>query len=577
MLPLIPTIPLCPIILCIVIHFHQHIRLKWCHHLPLSGFTCCGIILRAHFDFFPISFLLYMIMVVIASVLVIVKFMNHNSNPSTRLSEICFASGIDLYLYCLIILLSLWDSLFSFYRYYTTRALAIYLHSIKICSVLKAFSFYIIVFIVLFMLQTRLYYYIFAPILVSHLIINIYWILNTTRIIMNTAKHSHVANQKAEVQFFHNVVVMRSLSILSALCSTVYIALFMMTSTMDIVYYFPLIWSVSTTLFTFNFVRNRQLMRRMAHTMHKCTICTPDVSFVVYVEGVDDKQTQKQIRQMQKQKTPLSVPIINDSCHTTVPNKSHSTGNLRSFLPKGKLNLLPLQNNVNDTRSINTSPSYITPSSASPMPMETPLSVLKDDGTIYCGTNGEFPVLHINVTPAAREAGTPDSYIDIDGQLSPDIPMHFNSLKDGVKSHSCQELQIYSELETVHPLDALIKPIRIHPPPVLMRAWTVTKPPANSASPDNKLGLLDIPETPASLRHIPVRYPKRNHLALDIDPVNTRSLPARIMHQNQNSANTGHHRSSRSKDHLCKMERQTSISSVMHLFVAQGFCDGLTE
>ena len=73
-----------------------------------------------------------------------------------------------------IMVLALWESLFSFYRYYTT------MHSLKSLEVpsaihvLAVFSIYAVVFMVIFLATMHLYYFIFPLVILCHFLFNMY-------------------------------------------------------------------------------------------------------------------------------------------------------------------------------------------------------------------------------------------------------------------------------------------------------------------------------------------------------------------------------------------------------------------
>merc|ERR1740123_1844846 len=93
---------------------------------------CCIIgIDEETFDFFPVSFILYLTFLIILSLIIILKsnIKQHNLDSDYLL------------LYAMLII-SIWDSLFSFYRYSTTAFCAKHFELLSMKKVLKYFSFY---------------------------------------------------------------------------------------------------------------------------------------------------------------------------------------------------------------------------------------------------------------------------------------------------------------------------------------------------------------------------------------------------------------------------------------------------
>ena len=166
-----------------------------------------------NFDFFPVSFVSYLIFIVIITGFILYKLfeIEVNNNHYTSYSEWdCIKNMISaliskyktnesflklnlshfgikydydkddmfkshlidwIIMYCMIIL-SLWDSLFSFYRYYTTMYCAKKFVLLSTKTIIKYFSIYAIPYCIIYLLQIHIYYFLFPLLIISHTIIN---------------------------------------------------------------------------------------------------------------------------------------------------------------------------------------------------------------------------------------------------------------------------------------------------------------------------------------------------------------------------------------------------------------------
>lgn len=81
---------------------------------------------------------------------------------------------IDWIIMYFMIILSLWDSLFSFYRYYTTYYCAKKFYLLSTKTILKYFSVYAIPYLIIYLLQIHFYYFLYPLLILSHIIVNIW-------------------------------------------------------------------------------------------------------------------------------------------------------------------------------------------------------------------------------------------------------------------------------------------------------------------------------------------------------------------------------------------------------------------
>ena len=65
-----------------------------------------------------------------------------------------------------------------------------------------------------------------------------------------------------------------SVSMISLICNTCYICIFLVAYNVEIVVYIAILWSVSNVSFLFNFVRNRRLVTKKCAKMKECCCCS---------------------------------------------------------------------------------------------------------------------------------------------------------------------------------------------------------------------------------------------------------------------------------------------------------------
>ena len=180
---------------CLTLHFREHFHLRLCikQRRTLSrrrtstaistkrdtnntetykskwSYQCCIIgIDEETFDFFPVSFVLYLIFLIIMSFLIIYKL-------NTIQIIITFPDHwSDYVLLYSMLTITVWDSLFSFYRYLTTAFCSHHFELLSMKNVLKYFSLYAIPYFILYLLQIHIYYWLYPLLIFSHFVLNIW-------------------------------------------------------------------------------------------------------------------------------------------------------------------------------------------------------------------------------------------------------------------------------------------------------------------------------------------------------------------------------------------------------------------
>eukprot|EP01084_Bolivina_argentea_P220543 373752_1 len=249
-------------------------------------------------NFIPISFLFYIIFQLILCCLVMVvqmldkNYTNHHLFPageSRHSSNSVFSihrlhiPNYNKYSFILnhllifgIMILSLWESLFTYYRFYSTFESA-RMQTVSTKHVLKRFSIYCIIFVILFNMQLYLYYWLWPLIVITHYSFNYYYTLKFSRLLigecqkfeeihMNKANDICVNNQN----IIKNVRYMRKISLICCTSQSIALSAFVIIYNVNIIYCLPIVWSFSCFIFALNFVRNRRAIMECVRSCMKC-------------------------------------------------------------------------------------------------------------------------------------------------------------------------------------------------------------------------------------------------------------------------------------------------------------------
>ena len=113
----------------------------------------------------------------------------HYQTDSTKnyTALICFI--LDYILVYGTMTLSIWESLFSYYRYYTTKISSNSCQLVSTSQVLFRFLIYIVIFVTLYTIQMQLYYWIFPLLIILHCGFNIYCNTAFAAILISKYKH----------------------------------------------------------------------------------------------------------------------------------------------------------------------------------------------------------------------------------------------------------------------------------------------------------------------------------------------------------------------------------------------------
>eukprot|EP01084_Bolivina_argentea_P283552 485665_1 len=223
----------------------------------------CMVGIEDNFDFFPMSFLLYILFIIILSIIILFKYIISNNIISYNIStnNHNYISIIDWLIVHSLIFLSIWESLFNFHRFYTTYFASKKMTLLSSKEIIFKFSIFVIPYVALFLLQIHLWYYFNIFVILLYLIFNVInvWLFGHIlivqyRFVMGTEKYlTNIHDDMLE-----SVYLMRKISLISCISSSIYITLFTVFYNINIILFIPILWSISCICLTLNFVRNRQ-------------------------------------------------------------------------------------------------------------------------------------------------------------------------------------------------------------------------------------------------------------------------------------------------------------------------------
>ena len=138
-------------IFCFVIHFANHFSIQ----CPVKHSNKCP----GETGFFPICFVLYNGVIIILSTLILIQTLQSSSNDS-----IVYA----------LILLSIWESLFNFHRFYSTYFASRKIIELNAMQILFKFCIYFAVpFLCIFLLQVHFFHLLYPLIIVYYTAFNL--------------------------------------------------------------------------------------------------------------------------------------------------------------------------------------------------------------------------------------------------------------------------------------------------------------------------------------------------------------------------------------------------------------------
>eukprot|EP01083_Nonionella_stella_P236628 830886_1 len=215
-----------------------------------------------NFDFYPASFFYYLIFEILLCLLMMTcdaLIQQHILQPPSIQTHV-----IDYVLRYSVMLLLIWTSLFSFWKYYTTMAVVQSYEIVPTQDIMLRFVIYFIAFALLFVLQIHVFYWLWPVLLVTHSGFNLVCTMKFSSVLIEKYRLFMEIDDRMEKSdnesILRSVYSMRSLSATCNLLQTSYLALFCILYPMDIIYYLPILWCLSSAIASMTFVRNRKFI-----------------------------------------------------------------------------------------------------------------------------------------------------------------------------------------------------------------------------------------------------------------------------------------------------------------------------
>jgi len=234
-----------------------------------------------HLAFFPLCFLFYtLLLLLLASVILVVDILQlillHSQWTAFQLfftspsvsdlhdeTSNALSTAISVADYILIygmLVLSLWESLFSFYRHFTTMSTLDALEVPSTFRVLLLFSFYGVLFAALFLCSLHFYHYLSGVVVLTHFLFNLYCTWTFSAALISKYSADDCSGLRGREEILESVRFVRKASIASNAVQTLYLGTFLVSFALGSACYLPILWGVSCSVTMFNFIRNRQFV-----------------------------------------------------------------------------------------------------------------------------------------------------------------------------------------------------------------------------------------------------------------------------------------------------------------------------
>eukprot|EP01084_Bolivina_argentea_P311869 539882_1 len=257
----------------IAVHYNNHFESKFMKRYVNQRSKCefkISPIDNQTYKFFPMAFFLYNIFIIILSTVIICiccinYIVSYNIKPESII-QLLFKFNLHkqqsityiIFNYILsygIMLLSIWDSLFAFYRSYSTYKTSTFSLLVSTTQILKLFSIYAIPFCVLYTIQINFFYWLFPPLIFMKLCFSICCHCKFVQSIKQ-------ADATPDHQLIKSVSYLWKTSVIYAILQSISLGLFLslMKYNLNIIYFLPLLWCCISSIYCTNFVRNKNFL-----------------------------------------------------------------------------------------------------------------------------------------------------------------------------------------------------------------------------------------------------------------------------------------------------------------------------
>ena len=165
-----------------------------------------------------------------------------------------------------LLIMSLWECLFAYYRYYTTLKTTTSLVSATTGLVIKRFSVFALVYFVAFVATIHFKFWLFPCILAFNLLFNIHCHWTFASILIPIYD---IIDNPVSFRMMKSVYYIRRLSFICYAIQFGYFSVFMLSQTVEFIHCLPIIWAVHIFVYSFLFVHNRKSFKRLL----KCSAC----------------------------------------------------------------------------------------------------------------------------------------------------------------------------------------------------------------------------------------------------------------------------------------------------------------
>eukprot|EP01083_Nonionella_stella_P014740 41329_1 len=253
------------LLICELIHFLCHFEVR------RNKSTCITIQPIGNIAFYPIVWCLYVFMAIIIS-----STITMNELLRTPNLLLLYTSHFA------VILLSCWESLLSFHRFYKLKYYMTHRHTIDTKDILKRFLIFVIVYVSLCTCQMLFIHLAYPLIIAIYVVFNVYCEYRFVQmLLMQYGQLMSIDKPSAsniETSMIRAVYIMGFCSILSIITSTL---LLYFVSVCDVSHYvtsrpvhheqreaivqpsfYPFLWCLTVVIYMFNFVQNREFMQK---------------------------------------------------------------------------------------------------------------------------------------------------------------------------------------------------------------------------------------------------------------------------------------------------------------------------
>eukprot|EP01084_Bolivina_argentea_P138408 243669_1 len=311
------------------------------------------------FDFFPITFVFYLSFLIIVCIIIVIRCIILNTYIELHMPyaiptmDLSFPSNNTIHMthitdwilvYCIPII-SLWESLFSFYRFYLTYSTSKSLTAQPtMLRVFLIFSMYMITYSAFYVAFIHYNYWFFPFIILIHFSFNTFCTFQFAAILIKSCQsfismETSQQNININQQILYSVYFMRKTSFFCTVIQSLYLSIFCIFYSINIVYYIPILWSISALVFTLNFVRNREFLTASMYKYNQLCCCC------IFLHQTATRPRTRGSKSKSTRKTSNDTKLVT---HDPKPEKPTKTAETRATDERFKMRGLKIDINKNE-------------------------------------------------------------------------------------------------------------------------------------------------------------------------------------------------------------------------------------